>query len=224
MQTHRHRHPFEPTLHGLPECERPQTAAGSGAGLETAHRQPAATIAFHWGTVIAVVAGVAAVYLRDVFEDKAARAVLLDLHRQLGMLVLLCVPLRQLVRYIAGHREFSADMSAMLRLAARLSHVVLYACLIAIPLIGWAVTSAHAVDLRLFGLVPLPGLVSPDSDLADELTDYHAWVAYGLMGFVFLHALAALWHHYVLRDPVLVAMLPKRALRSRSTERAKTHG
>jgi cytochrome b561 len=29
------------------------------------------------------------------------------------------------------------------------------------------------------------------------------------MGFVFVHALAALWHHYVLRDSVLVAMLPR---------------
>jgi len=223
MQTRAH-HPFESISHSHPERERPQGAAAGGARPETAHRQPAATIAFHWGTVIAIVAGVVAVYLRDVFEDKAARALLLDLHRQLGMLVLLCVPLRQLVKYIAGHRQFSADMSALLRWAARLSHVVLYSLLIAIPLIGWAVTSAHAVDLRLFGLVPLPGLVTPDSDLADELADYHAWVAYLLMGFVFLHALAALWHHYVLRDPVLVAMLPKRAHRSPSADRPETRG
>ena len=115
----------------------------------------------------------------------------------------------QVVRYIAGHKDFSTDVATILRWAARLSHVVLYAFLLAIPLVGWSVTSAHAVDLRLFGLVPLPALVAPDSDLADELTDYHAWLAYGLMGFVFVHALAALWHHYVLRDAVLVAMLPR---------------
>jgi len=199
---------FDPILHSLSERNHQETADRAGARLEAARRQPAATIAFHWGTVIAIVVGVVAVYLRDVFEDKAVRAVLLDLHRQLGILVLLCVPLRQLVRYLGGHRDFSANMSGLLQWAARFSHGLLYAFLIAIPLVGWAVTSAHAVDLRLFGLFSLPGLVAPDSDLADDLTDYHAWLAYFLMGFVFIHALAALWHHYVLRDSVLAAMLP----------------
>jgi cytochrome b561 len=197
----------EPMLRLL--IARRGTEAHDSAGVQAAERQPAAIIALHWGTVIAIVIAVAAIYLRDAFEDKAVRAVMLDLHRQLGMLVLLCVPLRHVVRYIASHKDLSAKMPALLQWAARVSHVVLYGLLIAIPLLGWALTSAHAVDLRLFGVVPLPGLVTPDSDVADELTDYHAWLAYGLMGFVFVHALAALWHHYVLRDSVLAAMLPK---------------
>jgi cytochrome b561 len=200
--------PFDTILDSLAERARARKEASSSTKLEQVQRQPAATIAFHWGTVIAIVICVVAIYLRDVFEDKAVRAVLLDLHRQVGMLVLLCVPLRQVVRYVAGHRDFSAKMPPLLRWAARCSHGVLYAFLLAIPLVGWAVTSAHAVDLRLFGVVSLPGLVGPDSDLADELSDYHAWLAYGLMGLVFAHALAALWHHYVLRDSVLAAMLP----------------
>jgi superoxide oxidase len=158
--------------------------------------------------VIAIVIAVVAVYLRDALEDKAARAMLLELHRQLGMVVLLSVPLRQVARYLAGHRDFSASVPAIFQWGARLSHGVLYAFLLAIPLVGWALTSAHATDLRLFELVSLPSLVAPDSDLADELADYHAWLAYGLMGLVFVHALAALWHHYLLRDCVLVAMLP----------------
>jgi cytochrome b561 len=208
MQIHGQSDSFEPILRSLPERKRLLTRAPIGTKLEPGRRQPAATIAFHWGTVIAIVIAVAAIYLRDVVEDKPLRAILLDLHRQLGMLVLLCVPLRQAVRYLAGRKEVSTDTPTILRWAARLSHGVLYAFLLAIPLVGWAVTSAHGVDLRLLGLVSLPVLVAPDSDLADELTDYHAWLAYGLMAFVFVHALAALWHHYVLRDSVLTAMLP----------------
>jgi len=208
MQIRRQSDPFDPISRTLPERNRPQTRAPIGTRLEPARRQPAATIAFHWGTVIAIVIAVAAIYLRDVIEDKPLRAILLDLHRQLGVLVLLCVPLRQAVRYLVGHQEFSTDTPTMLRWAARLAHALLYAFLIAIPLVGWAVTSAHAVDLRLLGLVSLPALVAPDSDLADALTDYHAWLAYGLLAFVFVHAVAALWHHYVLRDSVLTAMLP----------------
>jgi superoxide oxidase len=207
-------HTLDDILDSLPARSRHKARAQPGARVEV-ERQPALTIAFHWGTVIAIAIAVAAIYARDLFEDKAVRAVLLDLHRQLGMLVLLCVPLRQMARYLAGHRDFSADLHAILRWGARLAHLVLYVFLIAIPLVGWAVTSAHGIDLRLFGVVPLPGLVTADSDLADDLTDYHAWLAYALMGLVFVHAAAALWHHYALRDSVLVAMLPggKRRLR-----------
>jgi len=188
--------------------------ARGGANPDPAARQPSATIALHWGTVIAILIAVGAIYLRDAVDDKGMRAILLDLHRQLGMLVLLCVPLRQVVRLIAGRKEISANLSKMLKWAPRLAHWALYGLLFAIPLIGWAVTSAHAVDLRLFGVVPLPGLVTPDSDLADELADYHVWAAYALIGLVFVHALAALWHHYVVRDSVLAAMLPRRKNRS----------
>lgn len=200
--------PIDTILDSMPERDRRDGGASAAKRFETVHKQPAATIAFHWASVIAIVVAVAVVYLHDAFEDKATRAILLELHRQLGMLVLLSVPLRQVVRFLAGHRDFSASMPAILRWGARLSHGVLYAFLLAIPVIGWALTSAHATDLRLFELVSLPNLVAPDADLADELADYHAWLAYGLMGLVFVHALAALWHHYLLRDSVLVAMLP----------------
>src|ERR1700719_4342943 len=161
MQIRRQSDPFDPISRTLPERNRPQTRAPIGR-LEPARRQPAATIAFYWGTVIAIVIAVAAISLRDVIEDKPLRAILLDLHRQLGVLVLLCVPLRQAVRYLVGHKQFPTATPAMLRWAARLSHALLYAFLIAIPLVGWAVTSAHAVDLRLLGLVSLPALVGPD--------------------------------------------------------------
>jgi superoxide oxidase len=200
-------HTLDDILDSPPARDQHRSGAKTRA-LAEVQRQPATTIAFHWGTAIAIVIAIAAIYARDLFEDKTVRALLLDLHRQLGMLVLLCVPLRQVARYVTGHRDFSAGVHAMLRWGARLAHVALYALLIVIPLVGWAVTSAHGIDLRLFGTVWLPSLVTPDSDLADELTDYHAWLAYGLMGLVFVHAAAALWHHYALGDSVLAAMLP----------------
>jgi cytochrome b561 len=208
----------------LPKRIQLGNGARSGESPDRADRQPALTIALHWGTVIAILLSVGAIYLRDAVEDKGMRALLLDLHRQIGMLVLLSVPIRQVVRLIAGHKETSANFSKMLALAARLAHGALYGLLVAIPVIGWAVTSAHAVDLRLFGVIALPGLVTPDSDLADALTDYHAWAAYALIGLIFVHALAALWHHYVLRDSVLASMLPgfhARAMRRQQLESRK---
>ena len=56
----------------------------------------------------------------------------------------------------------------------------------------------------------LPALVASDEDLADTLTTWHQDVAWVLLAFITLHAGAALWHHFVLRDRTLRMMLPKR--------------
>jgi cytochrome b561 len=179
--------------------------------LPAKHR--ACTILIHWSTAAAIVIGVAAVWLRDASEDDATRLWLLEIHRQSGMLVLLGAGLRIAIRQRLGLTNYAPDMPAPLRLAATMTHLALYALLIALPVLGWTASSAHHVTLSLFGLIPLPALVAPDADLADTLSDYHSWAAWALLGFVGLHALAALWHHFVFRDRVLRAMLPSRRQR-----------
>jgi cytochrome b561 len=57
--------------------------------------------------------------------------------------------------------------------------------------------------------------VADDPDLADVLTDWHAWAAWGLLALLAAHIAAALWHHWVRRDGVLAAMLPLLRQRSR---------
>ena len=90
--------------------------------------------------------------------------------------------------------------------------------LLALPLEGWALTSAHGITLALFGAVHLPNLIASDSELADVLSDYHVSLAWILLIVAGLHAAAALWHHFVRRDAVLAAMLPSLSLaRGKST-------
>jgi cytochrome b561 len=59
------------------------------------------------------------------------------------------------------------------------------------------------------GVIPLPALVEADSDLADNLTDAHVMLAWSMLALIVMHIAAALWHHYVRRDGVLIAMLPE---------------
>lgn len=174
----------------------------------TASRHAPATIILHWSTVVALVMAVAAIYLRDFTEDKTIRLFLLEGHRQLGLLVMICVPLRIAIRYVLGFANQTAGMAALLRWVAAMTHLALYAALIALPLVGWAATSAKGIKLWLFGFVPMPGLVAPDPDVADALVDFHTWGAWALFALVTAHAGAALWHHVVRRDGVLAAMLP----------------
>jgi superoxide oxidase len=187
-----------------------------GKRIAAAASHSRATIVAHWGTVLAILVSVAAIYLRDFVEDKPLRQFLLELHRQLGLLVLIAVPIRIAVRYWLGFGNHAGPMSAVLRWAAAACHHVLYAGLVILPLLGWAATSAHHVSLKFLGLVALPGLAAADADVADALTDYHVWGSYALAAIIVVHALAALWHHYFLRDAVLTAMLGGRGARRRA--------
>ena len=172
-------------------------------------RHPPLTIAIHWMTVVAIVVAVAAMFLRDAIEDREWRQVLLEVHRQLGLLVLLSAGARVALRALKGLADHAPDMAAFLRWAAKAAHVLMYGVLVALPLLGWAVTSAHGVTLTFLGVVPLPKLLSADSELADTLTDYHVWLAWGLLALVMAHVAAAVWHHFGRRDGVLRAMLPR---------------
>jgi len=171
-------------------------------------RHPALTIALHWGSAFAVVVAVSALFLRDVIEDDDYRLMLLHIHRQLGLLVLAVALWRIGRRCIARLADHAGDMAALLRWGARAAHIALYGLLIALPLVGWALTSAHGVSLNLLGVVQLPMLTAVDSEFADTLSDYHILLAWGLLALVGAHAAAALWHHYWRKDPVLSAMLP----------------
>ncbi len=92
---------------------------------------------------------------------------------------------------------------------ARLMHTLLYAFMVAMPVLGWLTLSAEGKSIPFFGL-QLPALIGPDKAFAHSVQDIHetiGTIGYYLIG---LHAAAALFHHYVMRDNTLLRMLPRR--------------
>jgi superoxide oxidase len=184
------------------------------------------TIALHWGTVLCIVIAVSSVLFRELIGDKFWRMFLLDMHRQCGLLIMLAVAVRLYVRQRHGMANHMHGLPVLMQLAAKGAHWMLYATLVALPLLGWAATNAHNLSVRLFGLIPLPWISEVDSEWADTLSDYHALGAWILLGMLVMHVGAALFHHFIRRDAVLWAMLPEKsqklpelapgALRSRS--------
>jgi cytochrome b561 len=172
-------------------------------------RQSTATLVLHWSTVLAIVIGVAAVLWREGVEDDALRALLLSVHRQAGNFVMLALVCRLATRFgLGGLVDNAGHLPLALKWGAHLSHAALYLLLFSLPVLGIAASNAHAVTIWMFGLVRVPALVQADPDLADALTDYHLWASWALLGLVVLHISAALWHHLVRNDGVLVGMMP----------------
>lgn len=90
--------------------------------------------------------------------------------------------------------------------AAALTHGALYALFFAVPLSGWAYSSAAGFPVVLFGWWPLPDWVPVDRPLADGLKELHGALALALAGLVALHVAAALKHHWIDRDRLLDRM------------------
>jgi cytochrome b561 len=177
----------------------------NGEGVST---RPGRLVALHWLTLLCVVSAVVLILIRDEVAGRAMRQWLLDGHRHFGVLVLLLFVARVALRIRSGKLPPGGDPSRLTRAAAALVHAALYALLLALPLLGWALNDALGKPAHLLG-VALPALVGVDEDLADTLLTWHQDAAWLLLGLVLLHAAAALWHHFVLRDGVLRTMLPK---------------
>jgi cytochrome b561 len=79
--------------------------------------------------------------------------------------------------------------------------------MLALPLLGWAQSSARARHFKLFD-VQLPALIAQDPDRADILGEWHEWMAWAFLAIIGLHITASLYHHFIRRDGVLASMLP----------------
>ena len=171
-------------------------------------RKSRLTIAAHWLSALTVVAAFALAWLREQVDSDAQGALLLNWHRQCGLLVLLLLVVRLFERWRWVAHDELERLPLPMHVAAVVTHWLLYALLLAMPLLGWAMTNAQGHAVQLWQAIPLPTLVALDPDLADSLQEWHELGADALLGLVGLHALAALWHHCVRRDGVLASMLP----------------
>lgn len=171
-------------------------------------RRPAALIFLHWLTLLLIAAVVGLVLVREGVDEKALRTTLINLHRSLGLCVALLALARLAVRLARRPLPPTAAASPLEHFVAMAVHLALYVLMFALPLIGWALSSANGKPVSFFGLVTLPPLVEQDEDLGDAFAEYHEGAAWLLLGLVGAHAAAALAHHFIKRDDVLRAMLP----------------
>jgi cytochrome b561 len=95
--------------------------------------------------------------------------------------------------------------------AAHAAHVALYVLFFAVPLAGWAYSSAAGFPVVWFGVLPLPDLVAPNRELAEAIKPLHKILALTLAAIVLVHVAGALKHQLVDRDGLLRRMWSARA-------------
>lgn len=173
-------------------------------------RYGAVAQAFHWLTAVLVL--IAFIYGPGGSEQRvysAARDFDRQLHETLGLCVLALVVLRLLWRLV-DRRPEPIEVSRWMGLAAKAVQAGLYVLLFAVPLtaIAGAWLEGHPLTL-LGGLEIAPRLAESHSNGA-LIAEIHTWLGDAILWLAGLHALAALAHHFLLRDGVLLSMLPGR--------------
>jgi cytochrome b561 len=134
------------------------------------------------------------------------RAWLIDLHRPLGIAILLLVVLRVLNRVRNAPPPLPADLPRWQVLAAKGSHLLLYLLMFTQPIVGWMMLSAGGYPVEMFAGFALPPLVTADPALYGWLRIVHALLAWLLFATVLGHLAAALFHAWIRRDGVFESM------------------
>ncbi|MCJ8145299.1 cytochrome b [Ancylobacter sp. A5.8] len=164
----------------------------------------------HWLMAVAILA-MLFIGVGMVSTVMPAYVPLLATHKTLGIAILLLAVVRLAVRFVQGAPSLPADLPVPMKLAAHLSHYALYALMISMPLIGWAMLSAGGYPIVLLGGFRLPAIVPQSDALHTLLWSAHVYLAFALFALVLVHLSAALFHGLVRRDGVLESMASVRS-------------
>jgi len=167
-------------------------------------------IALHWLLALMIVGSFCLGLYMSGLPFSIQRVKLFNWHKWAGMTILALTLLRLLWR-LRHAPPSEAPGPHWQQTAAKATHRAMYLLCFAIPLVGWAYSSAAGFQIVVFGLLPMPNLLPVDTELAKSIKPAHAWLAYALAALVVLHVAAGLKHHFVDHDGLLNRMRPGRA-------------
>lgn len=166
------------------------------------------SIALHWLTFVLVLGMALLGMVMTELPTGLLKLQAYALHKNFGLLVLGLTALRLLWRLGGRPPDPLTGAPTWQHGVARGTHGALYLLLFLVPLSGWWYNSVSGFPLRWFGWLSLPALGAYDRQLKQQAQDTHELLFYALALTILIHAAAALWHHYGVKDRTLTRMLP----------------
>jgi cytochrome b561 len=163
--------------------------------------------ALHWIIVLLIINQWV---IAERAEDLAGLAKLkaLGIHKSFGMTILMLAVIRLAWRLMNPVPDLTAETKPWERVLAKISHLLLYGLIFAMPITGWLMSSAKTYSVSWFKLFAFPNLVGKNDYVYHLTQDLHHILFKVLVAVAVLHALGALKHHFIDRNDVLKRMLP----------------
>jgi cytochrome b561 len=176
-------------------------------------------IALHWLMAILILATFLVGLYMTGLHLSPFKLKIYSWHKWAGVTAFMLLLLRLI--WLAGHRppELPLSLPGWQRLGAHVVHVLLYLLMIAVPITGWLMSSAKGFQTVYFGVLPIPDLLAKNEELGNVLRAIHEWLSYLMLALVAGHAAAALKHHLIDQDDILIRMVPRLGRRGMAKER-----
>jgi len=184
----------------------------------TTLRYGSVAMIFHWLIALLVIGNICVgLYMGDLPRSDPMKFTIFQIHKSIGLTVLVLSILRVLWRLINPIPPLPAGMNPAMKFGARISHFVLYFLIVAIPLTGYIMVSASPLGngTSYFFLFDWPNLPIWTGMTREQLHPIHetweaahVYLAWSAIVLIPIHVLAALYHGIIRRDGVLSRMIP----------------
>ena len=166
-------------------------------------------VALHWLVAILVLVMIGlGFWMGDIPRGTPDRTFYFNLHKSIGLTIAMVVLFRLWWRMKHPPPPLPASMPQWQMQASRISHALLYLCLVMMPLSGFSASQFTKYGVTYFGLFKIPPLGWESKDIYEFLQGIHGVTATVLCIVLIIHVLAALKHLLINRDGVFQRMLP----------------
>ena len=179
------------------------------AAVATPDRYTPPAVALHWLLALMLFGSFSFGLYMTELPFSPARLKLYNWHKWAGVTIL-ALSLLRLVWRLTHRPPADVAMPAWQARFAHATHLALYALFFAVPLVGWAYSSAAGFPVVWFGVLPLPDFVPVDKALAETLKPWHGRLAWLMAALVLLHVAGALKHQFIDRDGLIGRMRLRR--------------
>lgn len=166
------------------------------------------SIAMHWVTLILMIAIYGSIEWHEMIpRGNPLRGATEDWHIYLGFTVFALAIIRLIINLQLMSPPITPRPPSWQMLVNKGMKVYLYALMLIAPLLGWSYLSANDESITWF-FIQMPAIVPVSEALAEFFGEAHEVL--GLSGYLFItiHAVAGLYHHYLVKDDTLKRMLP----------------
>lgn len=164
-------------------------------------------IFFHWAIALLVFVNLltGTLFANNIVPLSSS----MQLHKQTGLLIFMLVICRIIWRLTHNYPTLNEQIPVSEKLLAHFGHLFLYFLILAMPISGILVVQSAGKQLNLLGFIILPKIVNQNPELLEQLLDIHKSLAIMLVTMIIGHTIAALKHHLIDKNQVLLRMLPK---------------